>query len=112
VPPGTRVIFLAPPGATISDRLGQIADTKGDLSRVPTLTMEGGARSPDVRIYPGAGLNIQGTPIQVTDSKGKLLSEVIRENHLEGKDVVVSTCFQSDEGPWRGIVIKRPEDYR
>ena len=111
MPPGTRVIFLAPPGATISDRLGQIADTKGDLSRVPTLTMEGGAE-PDLRIYPGAGLNIQGTPIQVTDSKGKLLSEVIRENHLEGKDVVVSTCFQSDEGPWRGIVIKRPEDYR
>jgi hypothetical protein len=108
VPAKTRVIFLGPPGSQITDALGQLADVGGNLSKVPTLVFESGTLVPELRISRGTGLAIKGTPIQVTNREGVLLSELIQQHGLAGKDIVISACTHSTKGPWKGVITGAP----
>lgn len=53
--------------STITDKLGNVVETGGDLSKVYSRTYGPGDRLPNYTLYPPEGLNIKGNPITVTD---------------------------------------------
>jgi hypothetical protein len=68
VPDGTTFTVYAEHGSTITDRLGNLIETGGDTSGVPSWTFHGGDEVPNYTLHPPDGLDIQGTPFTVAQS--------------------------------------------
>jgi hypothetical protein len=66
VPSGTSLTIYSKFGATITDRLGNVVETAGDLSKVYSRTYGPGDRLPNYTLYPPEGLNLQGNPVTVS----------------------------------------------
>jgi hypothetical protein len=75
IPDGTYLTTFSKFGSTISDPLGNVIETGGDLSKVYKRTYGPGDRIPNYTLHPPDGLDIQGSPVTVT--KSKKLSELL-----------------------------------
>jgi hypothetical protein len=109
VPEGTDIYFSTPVGGTASEALAETINRGEDLSRIALLHYGPGQAAYDPLILPGTH-EISGNAIEVTDPKGKRLSEVIAENGLTG-NIVVSGGLQSNRAVASGIVFDLPENY-
>lgn len=52
-------------GSTITNRLGNVVETGGDLSNVYSRTYQAGERLPNYTLYPPEGLALKGDPFTV-----------------------------------------------
>lgn len=77
VPNGTSITLYSEHGASISDGLGNVIETGGDVSKVFKQTYEAGSRIPDYTLSKPTGLAIQGSPVTV--SKPTQLSDLVKE---------------------------------
>ena len=68
MPDGTSLTVYSKFGSTISDPLGNVVETGGDLSKVYKRTYGPGERMPNYSLHPPDGLDIKGTPTTVTKS--------------------------------------------
>jgi hypothetical protein len=68
VPEGTNLTVYSKFGSTISDPLGNVIETNGDLSKVYSRTYGPGDRMPNYTLHPPEGLNVKGTPNTVLKS--------------------------------------------
>jgi hypothetical protein len=66
VPEGTSLTVFSKFGATISDRLGNVVETGGDLSMVYSRTYTAGERLPNYTLHTPDGLLIKGNPVTVS----------------------------------------------
>jgi hypothetical protein len=67
VPEGASLTVYSKFGSTITDRLGNVIETGGDLSKVYSRTYGPGDRLPNYTLYPPEGLSVKGNPMTVTD---------------------------------------------
>ncbi|XVJ69144.1 MAG: hypothetical protein HEQ39_05515 [Rhizobacter sp.] len=65
VPEGTSLTVYSKFGSTITDRLGNIIETGGDLSNVYRRTYSAGEKLPNYTLHAPNGLSIQGNPFTV-----------------------------------------------
>jgi hypothetical protein len=65
VPEGTSLTVYSKFGSTITDRLGNIIETGGDLSNVYKRTYVAGEKLPNYTLHAPNGLSIQGNPFTV-----------------------------------------------
>lgn len=77
VPKGTKLHFYSEHGATITDRLGNVIETNGDLSKVYKRTYSEGEVVHNYTLYPPGNLNIKGGTTVQTPTK---LSELLKPN--------------------------------
>ena len=83
VPEGTTLTVYSKFGSTITDRLGNVVETGGDVSKVYSRTYQPGERLPNYTLHPPEGLNIRGGPFTV--SAPTRVSELLKPNMGECK---------------------------
>ncbi len=66
VPEGTTLTVYSKFGSTITDRLGNLIETEGDLSSVYSRTYAAGDRLPNYTLYAPDGLVLKGNPVTVS----------------------------------------------
>lgn len=76
VPEGTSLTVYSKFGATITDRLGNVVETGGDLSSVYSRTYVAGERLPNYTLHAPDGLAIKGSPVTV--STPTLISDLLK----------------------------------
>ncbi|MES2534839.1 MAG: LysM domain-containing protein, partial [Pseudomonadota bacterium] len=76
VPEGTSLTVYSKFGGTITDRLGNVVETGGDLSKVYSRTYGAGDRMPNYTLYAPDGLALQGSPVTV--SRPTRLSDLLK----------------------------------
>jgi len=76
MPDGTSLTTFSKFGSTISDPLGNVIETGGDLSKVYKRTYGPGDRIPNYTLHPPGDLKIKGSPITV--DKSTQLSELLK----------------------------------
>ena len=68
VPKGTSLTVYSRFGTSITDRLGNVIEAGGNLSKVYSRTYTAGQRVPNYTLYPPEGLKIVGNPTTVSSS--------------------------------------------
>jgi hypothetical protein len=93
VPDGSSLTLYSEHGATISDQLGNVIETGGDVSNVYSKTFQAGETIPNYTLYPPEGLNILGG--KTVDSP-TALSELLEPNM---GDVHWAACTSAEGTP-------------